>query len=332
MSSVAFQKSESNYQAESDNPVSTPFYFYGAYKISKLITVGLGIYTPYGSSAVWNDDWAGRLLIQNISLSAIFIQPTISFNINDKLGIGAGFVYAIGNISLRKALNYSGDSYVDLEGKANNIGFNVGLYWQALDNLSFGIDYRSAIKMSVTDGDATFTVPSALQGTLPPNNTFSAELPLPANLDFGVAFNASDKLTIALEVDWVMWSAYDTLSFEFGEKGDLLDSDNPRLYKDTFIPRLGIEYDASELIKVRGGFYYDPTPTNADYFSPETVSLNNIAYTLGLSIMPVEGLSIDISWLQLFGQKAEKNYSPDNFKGTYKNTAIVPGIGISYSF
>ncbi|NOX86890.1 MAG: hydrocarbon degradation protein [Chlorobi bacterium] len=332
LSSVAFQKSESNYQAESDNPVSTPFYFYGAFKINKLITVGLGVYTPYGSSAVWNDDWAGRLLIQNISLSAIFIQPTISFNINDKLGIGAGFVYAIGNISLRKALNYSGDSYVDLEGKASNIGFNVGLYWQALDNLSFGIDYRSAIKMSVTDGDATFSIPTALQGTLPPSNKFDAELPLPANLDFGVAFNATDKLTFALEVDWVMWSAYDTLSFKFKEKGELLNSDNPRLYKDTFIPRLGIEYKVSDLIHVRGGFYYDPTPTNADYFSPETVSLNNIAYTLGLSIMPVEGLSIDISWLQLFGQKADKNYSPDNFGGTYKNTAIVPGLGISYSF
>ncbi len=331
MSSVAFQMSESNYQAESDNPVSTPFYFYGAFKINKLITIGLSAYTPYGSSMVWNDNWAGKLLIQNISLSAIYIQPTISFNINDKFGIGAGFVYAIGGVSMRKALNYSGDSYVELDGKGNNIGYNIGIFWRPTEELSFGVDYRSAIKMSVTDGDATFKVPQALQGLIPENNTFSAELPLPANMDFGAAF-VFGKVTLALELDWVMWGAYDTLSFEFGEQGDLLNSDNPRLYKDTFIPRLGIQYDAGKLIQIRGGFYYDPTPTDANYFSPETVSLNNISYTLGLSIMPVEGLSIDISWLQIFGQKADKDYSPDNFSGTYESTAIIPGVGISYSF
>jgi len=331
LSSVAFQKSGSNYQAESDNPLSTPFYFYGAFKINKLITVGLSAYTPYGSSMVWNDDWAGRLLIQNISLSAIYIQPTISFNISDKFGIGAGFVYAIGSVSMQKALNYSGDSYANLEGKANSIGFNVGIFWQPIEELSFGIDYRSAMKMSVEDGDATFSVPQALQGIIPENNTFSAELPLPANVDFGIAFR-SEKFTLALELDWVMWSAYDTLSFKFGEQGDLLDSDNPRLYKDTFTPRLGLQWDVSKKIQLRGGFYYDPTPTDSRYFSPETVSLNNVAYTLGISILPVKGLSIDISWLQTFGQKADKDYSPDNFSGTYQSSALVPGIGISYSF
>ncbi len=332
LSDIAFQKSESNYQAETDNKASTPFYVYGAYKISDLITIGLGVYTPYGSSATWNNDWAGKFLIQKISLSAIYIQPTISFNINDKLGIGAGFVYTIGSVKMRKALNYSGDSYVELDGKANSIGFNAGIFWQPVDILKIGLNYRSAIKMSVKDGDATFHIPSALQGTIPVNNKFDAELPLPANLDFGVAVNVTDKLMLAFELDWVMWNVYDTLNFSFKEQGALLNSANPRLYKDSFIPRLGIQYDINKTIIVRGGVYYDPTPTNADYFSPETVSLNNIAYTLGLSIMPVEGLSIDISWLQLFGQKAEKNYSPDNFGGTYQSTAIVPGLGISYSF
>jgi len=331
-SNVAFQKAKSNYQAKSENKTGTPFYAYGAFKISHLITVGLGVYTPYGSSETWNDQWAGKLLIQNISLQAIYIQPTIAFNISDKVGIGAGFVYAMGNVKMQRALNYSGDSYVNLDGKTTSIGYNVGIFWKPIEKLRLGLDYRSAIKMSVVDGDATFKIPQSLQGTIPENNKFDAELPLPANLDFGLAVYATDKLLLSFELDYVWWSVYDTLTFTFKDQGDLLNSNNPRLYKNTLIPRFGIEYDINKTILVKGGFYYDSSPTNENYFSPETVSLNTVAYTLGLSIMPVDGLSIDVSWLQLFGRKAEKNYSPDKFQGTYQSAAVIPGIGISYSF
>ena len=78
--------------------------------------------------------------------------------------------------------------------------------------------------------------------------------------------------------------------------------------------------------------YYDPTPTNEEYFTPETVSLNTIAFTLGATITPVKGLDIDISYLELHGLEAEKTYSPDNFAGTYKTMTFIPGIGLHYRF
>jgi long-chain fatty acid transport protein len=335
MSHATFEKNASDYTAETDNPGSTPFYFYGAGKINKLVAVGVAVYTPFGSSAEWNNDWAGNLLVQNISLSAIYIQPTVSFNINDKLGIGAGFIYAMGNVELNKALNYydeSGQSSVNLQGKGNNIGYNIGLMFKPTENWSVGIDYRSEIIMKVEDGDATFTIPSALQGTIPVSNTFSAELPLPANLDVGVAVQATKKLLVSIEFDWTFWSVYDTLTFTFGEQGDLLNSSSPRKYHNGFIPRLGFEYAFSEKFQLRLGAYYDASPTNPNYFTPETVSLNTAALTAGFSWYPVKNLSIDFSVLQLFGEQSQKNYVPDNFGGIYKTNTTAPGLGISYSF
>ena len=82
----------------------------------------------------------------------------------------------------------------------------------------------------------------------------------------------------------------------------------------------------------RAGAYYDPTPTNEDYFTPETVSLNTVALTFGLSIVAVEGLSIDLSYLQLFGLESDKAYTPDGFAGTYKSQSYIPGLGLSYNF
>jgi long-chain fatty acid transport protein len=186
--------------------------------------------------------------------------------------------------------------------------------------------------MKVEDGDAKFTVPSSLHTSIPETNTFDTELPLPGNLDFGVAYQATDKLLIAFELDWVMWGTYDTLSFTFKENGDLLSSNNPREYKDTFIPRIGVQYDMMDNLQLRAGAYYDTSPTNSDYFTPETVSLNTFAYTLGLSYSPIDMLSIDLSFLQLFGQKTDMAYTPDNFEGTYQTITYIPGLGVSLRF
>ncbi len=215
---LVFSKQVKNLVSETENKLGTPFYVYGAGKINEKWAVGLAIYTPYGSSAKWEDDWAGRLLIQNIALQAIFIQPTISYQITDKLGFGAGLVYTTGSVKLQKGLNYGPDSYVELDGSASGIGFNLGAFYAASEKLSLGINYRSEMMMDVSGGDAKFNVPFSLGTTIPAENKFSASLPLPANLDFGVSYQATDKLLLAAEVNWVMWGTYETLEFTFEEK------------------------------------------------------------------------------------------------------------------
>lgn len=332
ISRISFRKFESDIIAETDNSMSTPFYVYGAGKINEKWSVGLAIYTPYGSSSKWEDSWAGRLLIQNIALQAIFFQPTIAYKISDKIGIGAGLVYATGKVELQKGLNYGSDSYVNLEGSTSNIGFNAGLYFQASDELSFGLNYRSEVVMEISGGDATFNVPTAVGASIPATNKFDAALPMPANLDFGVSYQATEKLLVSAEINYVMWETYKELEFKFEQQGELLNSVNTRDYKNTFIPRIGAEYVFSDMLTFRVGGYYDPSPTNEKYFTPETVSLDNVAFTLGLSITPTENLSIDLSYLQISGLEANKTYEPEQFGGTYKSAAYIPGIGVSYRF
>ncbi|MCD4724019.1 MAG: outer membrane protein transport protein [Bacteroidales bacterium] len=332
MSNAIFQKDATNYQARTDNPLSTPFYIYGAGKINDKLSIGLGIYTPFGSTAKWADDWAGRYLIQNISLSAIYIQPTISYKFNDIISVGAGFVYAYGKVEMNKAVFFNENSTAELSGTTGNIGYNIGVMVRPIEKLSIGIDYRSKIMMNIEGGDATFKVPESLSTTIPENNKFDASLPMPANLDIGIAYAFNEKFTLSAELNYVMWSVYEDLTFTFEKQNDLLGSVNPRKYKDTFIGRIGGQYTLNDMFTFRAGAYYDPSPTNDDYFNPETVSLNTVAWTLGISIVPVKNLSIDLSYLQLHGLEAEKSYVPDNFSGTYKVITAIPGLGVSYNF
>ncbi len=324
------------YEARTENPPSTPFYFYGAARITGNLVAGIAVNTPYGNNLTWEEGWAGRFLVEETSLQAITIQPTASYLINDMLGIGAGVVFAPGKVELAKALRVEDqheEGSMSIKGSTSGWGFNAGIMFKPLPEMNFGISYRSRIDMTLEDADARFSVPQSLQTYFPPLNKASTALPLPANLDFGASYEINDELMVAIALNYVFWDAYDTLAFDFDTNTTLLtDSKNPRMYSNRLIFRAGGQYRASEKLYLRLGGYYDPTPVNENYFTPETPSVNSVGITAGLSYMLLPEVSLDASFLYIHGMETQAAYSPANFAGRYKSRAYVPGIGLSYNF
>ena len=162
-SSVAYQNDTFGTYAETDNPISTPLYFYASYQATDWLAFGLGVYTPYGSTVEYEDDWAGSHLVNNIDLQAIFIQPSVSFKINDKFSVGGGPIYVTGSVNFNRNLSRS---LTDLEGNrsevtidasgVNNWGWTAGFMFNPTDNLRIGANYRSEIILDAEDGDADF--------------------------------------------------------------------------------------------------------------------------------------------------------------------------------
>ncbi len=331
-----FQAENSLYEAETENPIGTPFYFYGSMKINDKLAVGLGVNTPYGNSLSWEDEWAGRYLINNIAMQAITIQPTVSYKINDWLSAGVGMLISLNSVELNKSLPITGpegDGEISLEGSTTTYGVNAGLMFTITEDLSAGISYRSQMKAKVTNGQAELTVPDAVSNSFPSETGFSATLPFPHNYNFGISYKVTEKLLVAADIHFVQWAVYDSLIFDFEDETALFqDSHNPREYSNSFIYRIGAQYDLIDEITLRAGAYYDATPTNKEYYTPETPGANKIGITGGMSIRPIENFEIDLSMLYIHGQKREAEYVPDNFKGTYYTNAFIPGVGLTYSF
>jgi len=335
--STVFQSDEFDYSASTIGSLGTPFHVYVSGKITDKIGAGLAVYTPFGSKVEWEGEWKGRFLIQDIQLQAIFIQPTFSYKINDSWGVGAGFVYALGSVEINRNLPLEGldgeEGTVNLTGDAAGIGFNIGFYGQPTEKLSVGLTYRSQVDIALEGGDAKFTAPSSLAASFPADNKFDADLPLPATGSLGLAYDVSDKVKLAFDINYVFWSVYDSLIFDFETNTSALsDSRNARLYEDAIIIRLGGEFKCTDNFIWRLGAYYDPSPIQDDFFNPETPNTDNVGFTVGASIYPTERLAIDLSFLYILGLERESTYEPSNFGGTYKSSAHIPGVGLSYSF
>lgn len=326
------------YSAGNVPGIGTPFSFYGAFRLKEesKLNFGLAVYTPFGSGIQYEDDWKGQFLMREMSLQTIFFQPTVGYQINDKLGIGGGFVYATGDFSLRRGVpvqDYDGNyGEAMLTGQGDGMGFNVGVFYQAADNISLGVSYRSGVRVDLDGGEAQFTVPSALQENFP-TTTFQTSLRLPSVFNIGVGFDITEKTTLSLDLNYVAWSSYDTLSFDFADNTEQLqDANSPRRYKNVVIARFGIQHEVNESMIVRGGFYYDFTPVQDGYMTPETPDMDKLGFTIGASYHISEKFDIDASFLYIFGPERADTNMETQFSGVWQSQAFIPGIGLTYKF
>src|SRR5699024_2385277 len=71
-SSIKYQDPKTGVSEETTNAPSTPFYIYSNYHINDNFSVGLSVFTPYGSVVEYEKDWAGSHLVNKIELSAFY--------------------------------------------------------------------------------------------------------------------------------------------------------------------------------------------------------------------------------------------------------------------
>ena len=351
---------------KTDNPARPPFYFYGAIKVNDNLAFGLGAYTPFGNKVKWGDKWSGRYLIQDLSLKAIFIQPTVSYKINDWLNIGAGMMIVKGDVELNRAINATPligsavpDGSVSISGDKIEYAYNLGIFLQPNDKLNIGISYRSKVDVELGYSDATadFTQPDVLPAQIQalfPDGGVAVSLPLPSSLNLGLAYQINDKWLLSADVNFIGWSEYESLDFDFEKNTSVphpvipdatipvvADSKSARNWDNTTTWRFGARYTTNEKLDLYAGLYFDETPTNKMYYSPETPGANKVGVSAGFSYKLTSKLSLDASLLYNEGKKvtaAETNastqqiYGEQGFAGEYKYRAWLPGIGITYNF
>jgi long-chain fatty acid transport protein len=348
---------------ETNNPMGTPFYLYVAWGpkgegIASRFKFGLSVNTPFGSSVDWGKDWIGRAGLTSIKLQAFFIQPTVGFKITENLGIGAGLTYMTGSVNLQRAstLPFPAVSVAggELDGSASGLGFNAGIYYQPIKQISLGVNFRSQVDMKVTGGTLKFSnVPDAfVQGSplsnsigsyLPNSATFDATLPAPQIVSFGVTVYPSEKLTLAAEMNYSGWSSYDSLRFAYTQAPNVVNgvtlrsllapkSASPRNYTDNLVFRFGGQYKVNAALDVRLGYAYAITPVPAGSLTPETPDNDRHNFFLGGSYKIGEKFSIDAA-LQFVDVVERKDTNKETkLSGTYKTNATVGSFGVSYSF
>lgn len=339
ISKATYQNINTYQSYETNNPIGTPLYAAVAYKPIENLSVGFNFSTPFGSTIDWGEDWEGREMVQKMALKAMYFQPMISVKLAPWASLGASYIYAKGEVNWDKALTQIGGSLNIADTKALGQGFGFGFYFQPDEKWDVSIAYRSPVWMKANNGVASFNIPTSLYQKLRLDangkDSFKAQLPLVEEYTIGATYKVNPKWKVSADFNYTGWSDYDKLVLKFanapvGNQADPRILATPKNFHNTRTFRLGTQYQFSNNIYGRAGWYYDESPYKDGDFTAETPSFNTNVATAGLGFK-LGGLGVDLAGAIVLPQTRTFNNQYYNFSGQAKARAYYVGLGVHYN-
>jgi long-chain fatty acid transport protein len=310
--------------------VVTPFHAYVSGGLTKDFSVGIGVFTPFGLTLKWPGDWEGRHLATTVSNINYYCNPTVAYRFGP-LRVGAGLQLVRSTVELKRKVNYGEqEGEVDLGDAAWGAGANIGAQFEAVPQyLSFGMHYRSAVKLSFDEGRAHFSnVPRNLQGTIH-DQKVTTSLVEPDSLAMGVSSRPIKDLLVAVDVVWFGWSKLGSVNLDFPDDASRsLSTVEAKNWNNVVNLHVGAEGALSDHWRLRGGALYDPSPSPSATLAPDIPDANRLNLGLGGSYMHASGFHVDLGYqfLILFS----KTSTNPALAGEYSGIVNILGLSVGY--
>lgn len=315
-----------------------PFAGYWAWspKPAQPWKLGLAVSSPYNSKMDWGTTWAGRYVLNNSKLVGYQVQPTFSFNIKERLGVGAGFVYSRAvygwSQSLPVALPSGVDGQSRLQASGNGFGFNAGIILRVHQKFDVGVAYKSALKHNLK-GTASFTAPTSLADQYPETD-ISSSLTLPWVLDAGFTYRPEPKMAVSVEVSYIGTKVYDEVVIDYARETDLVkDLAQPKQLQNCFTLKLGGSYQIDSSFTLRAGTYLGLSPVQDGFVSPEMPLGDVFGITLGGTLHTSERFGLDVAFTYQESVR-RREFAEGNFAalgGTYKGRTIAISVALNFN-
>ncbi len=334
-----------SFSDSSDNLVVPHFGF--ATHLWNNVYFGIAAYVPYGLHIKWESSPSRNSAAYN-GFESYYVRgvvtPTMAIKLTDRLSAGFGVSFGRSDAGTQRRIYapsipslhgrvIKGDLHDDL-----NVSFNFGLLYKPYDNFSVGLTYRSK-----TDTDFEGTV--EVKGV--DKVGASTKIDHPEQLQLGLKYSPNKRLTLTTDFVWTRWSTVKDYTVKFDRP--LLGKTEeyfPRDWKDTRQIRLGIEYKWNEILTLRGGYFYDPSPIPDHTFDLLWPDADKKTYSLGaglnfgrLKIDTVLQYVVAEYKREIGGESENLNNSYTGVNGNPGNVSMLAdghvwgyGITVSYSF
>jgi len=203
------------------------------------------------------------------------MAPALAWNMSEKVSLGFSLNIDFQEVAFEQRMmadtnqDGQGDTVVnnfDLSRGATafGAGLSLGILYDMTDSITLGASYKS--KQYFTDldyrlgyGDIDMT---AFGGGPLPAGEYSLDLDFPQQFAFGIAWHATQRLSLSADVKWINWSdTMDKLSVK-GPGGIKVPMDPG--WDDQTVFAVGLAYKVNDRFNLRAGFNYGESPIDED--------------------------------------------------------------------
>lgn len=333
---------------------------YISHQLNDSMWIGLAMTVPFGMGTEYDDNWTWANRGISAEVLTFDFNPNLAWKVSDKLSIGAGvsIQYAAADLKKRTGMNLS-DQEVSVDGEIDADswawGFNVGLMWSPLENLRFGLSYRSQINHHA-DGDLEVTNPKLHGGDMPSDmlpmladvlgtHDASASLSAPAWAMATAAWDVNELLSLYATFRWTDWSSFEELEIDGGTatipigpgvsipRGDTIKNH----WQDTYLFSVGADLRFTNWWTFRAGIGYETSVIDEESYRTAIIpDADRWWFALGSSFQATKNMQIDVSaaWLHGTGERDLYDAEDSNKKiGRFEDLdAYLFGVQLVYKF
>ena len=307
-------------------------YLYYSRKLNENLHVGFGAFVTYGLESEYSQSFASSAVVEHSTLRTINLNPALSYRLNEKWSVGAGFnaLYADGEItSLRPGV---GTSLFELQGDDWGYGYNLGVLYEHSPQTRLGLHFRSAVKLSI-QGDAEI---GAGFGAFPVGNyPASLEVELPDSLELSLYHELTDRWAIHGDLLWTNWSKFEDFNPMVNPLIDGFYATKEN-WNDTLRISIGATYQYNDALTLRTGLAFDESPVDTKYRTLRIPDSDRIWASIGASYKLSDSYTLDLGYTHVFGSAEnigrKPNGNEDTFQGSADGDADLFSIGLSGRF
>ena len=330
---------------------------YIAIKIDPKLSIGFGFGAPFGLRTDYDGGWYGRFLALKSDIKTYNLNPSIAYQVSDKLSLGFGVNYQKLEATLTNAVNFSGalatatggTTLIPNLGGVGSVqadswawGWNAGALFQVSETTRVGVAYRSKIKHHA-EGDVSFQRPATgnaqIDGALAaatPNGPVKSTIELPDTFTLSVMQRLNERWEMLGDVSWTGWSSLPSLDI-YRTSGTLLSSETLK-WRDTWRIALGTNYAYTSAIKLKFGLAYDQSPVTTDHRLARLPDTNRTWLAFGVQYALTPKSKIDVGYAHLFINDAKidanggSTAAKGRLVGSYESSVDILGAQYSMAF
>ena len=310
---------------------------YISHQLTDNMWIGLAMTVPFGMGTEYKDGWAWNNRGISAEVLTFDFNPNVAWRVSDKLSLGAGISiqYAAADLKMHKSV-YSAEVNSEVDADSIAWGFNAGLMWSPLENLRFGLSYRSRINHNA-DGDLTLSDSPAVGTMLPESFDATATISTPAWLMATAAWDVNDLLSLYATFRWTDWSSFDELTIK--TNNPMIGDSIKNKWQDTYLVSVGADLRFTNWWTFRAGIGYETSAVDDPQYRTAIIpDADRWWFALGSSFKATENMQIDVSaaWLHGTGERDLWNsYDQADSKpvGRFENLdAYLFGVQLVYKF
>jgi long-chain fatty acid transport protein len=178
------------------------------------LSLGLGVYAPFGLSATWPQDTGFRAVATEGTLTYVTINPVLALKLAPGLSIAGGVTVNYAKLDLEQGLvKYYQAGFPDsfrFVGDGWSVGYNLGLLWQPHEKVALGASFRSAATVTLDGRTEIERYPVIAPTRLPAE----ADFKFPLTAVVGLSYRPTPHWNLEFDADYTDWSSFGTVTIQ----------------------------------------------------------------------------------------------------------------------